>query len=57
MFELLKSALITYPVLRLYNPELDIELHTDASFIALADPFAETGEQYFGPGRFLQPSH
>lgn len=35
-FELLKRELISYPVLRLYNPQLQTELHTDASAVALA---------------------
>lgn len=35
-FNLLKSELISYPVLRLYNPISETELHTDASTKALA---------------------
>lgn len=35
-FEALKKELISFPVLRLYNPKLDTELHTDASRLAIA---------------------
>lgn len=35
-FETLKSALSSYPVLRIYNPNVETQLHTDASSIALA---------------------
>lgn len=35
-FELLKKELISFPVLRLYNPNLKTELHTDASSMAVA---------------------
>lgn len=35
-FETLKSELTTYPVLRLYNPAAETELHTDASSLGLA---------------------
>lgn len=35
-FEQLKADLLSYPVLRPYQPHLHTELHTDASFIALA---------------------
>lgn len=35
-FELLKQELINSPILRLYNPSVDTELHTDASAIAIA---------------------
>ncbi|KMQ87526.1 hypothetical protein RF55_13169 [Lasius niger] len=35
-FESLKAALISFPVLRLYNPGAETELHTDASSVALA---------------------
>lgn len=32
----MKKELTSYPVLRLYNPNAESELHTDASLIALA---------------------
>lgn len=35
-FDTLKKELISYPVLRLYNPSFATELHTDASCIAIA---------------------
>ncbi|XP_039310737.1 uncharacterized protein LOC113005059 [Solenopsis invicta] len=35
-FNMLKSILISYPIVRLYNPSLETELHTDASSIVLA---------------------
>lgn len=35
-FRVLKTDLTTFPVLRLYNPRLQTELHTDASSVALA---------------------
>lgn len=35
-FENLKQELTSFPVLRLYNPQLETELHTDASSLALA---------------------
>lgn len=35
-FDNLKKELTSYPVLRLYNPSLETELHTDASSIAIA---------------------
>jgi len=35
-FNTLKSKLTSYPVLQLYNPHLDTELHTDASSLAIA---------------------
>lgn len=35
-FEALKKELTSYPVLRLYNPNLETELHTDASATAIA---------------------
>lgn len=31
VFEVLKNKLIAYPILRLYNPKAETELHTDAS--------------------------
>lgn len=35
-FELLKKELIAFPVLQLYNPNAETELHTDANAIAYA---------------------
>lgn len=35
-FDNLKSALTSYPVLRIYSPSAETQLHTDASSIALA---------------------
>lgn len=35
-FKKLKSELIAYPVLRLYNPKAETELHTDASALGIA---------------------
>lgn len=35
-FNLLKEKLTSFPVLKLYNPQLPTELHTDASALALA---------------------
>jgi len=35
-FEALKQALISYPVLRIYDPTLPTEIHTDASAVAIA---------------------
>ncbi|XP_011858461.1 PREDICTED: uncharacterized protein K02A2.6-like [Vollenhovia emeryi] len=35
-FETLKNQLVSYPILRLYNPYLPTELHTDASALAVA---------------------
>lgn len=35
-FNLLKKELIAYPVLRIYNPEAETELHTDASAQGIA---------------------
>lgn len=35
-FETVKKKLVSYPVLRLYNPQLETELHTDASASGLA---------------------
>lgn len=35
-FELLKVELTAYPVLRIYNPKAETELHTDASALGLA---------------------
>lgn len=35
-FQILKQELISYPVLRLYDPYAETELHTDASSLALA---------------------
>lgn len=35
-FELLKKEFTSFPVLRLYNPNSETELHTDASSLALA---------------------
>jgi len=35
-FNKLKDHLISFPVLRLYDPTLETELHTDASTTALA---------------------
>lgn len=35
-FKILKSKLITYPVLRLYNPHAKTQLHTDASASGIA---------------------
>jgi len=35
-FETLKQALITHPVLRIYDPTLPTEIHTDASIVAIA---------------------
>lgn len=35
-FELLKKELTSFSVLRLYNPNLETELHTDASSVAIA---------------------
>lgn len=35
-YETLKEKLSSYPVLRIYNPRYDTELHTDASAIAIA---------------------
>jgi len=34
-FDTLKSKLTSYPVLQLYNPHLDTELHTNASSLAI----------------------
>lgn len=35
-FNNLKDQLVSFPILRLYNPEAETQLHTDASSIALA---------------------
>lgn len=35
-FEVLKRELMSYPILRLFNPNYETELHTDASAIAIA---------------------
>lgn len=35
-FDLLKSELTSYPVLRLYRPNLPTELHTNASTVILS---------------------
>src|SRR5436190_22853070 len=35
-FEALKQALISYPILRTYDPTLLTEIHTDASAVAIA---------------------
>lgn len=35
-FDSLKSALTSYPVLRIYNSNAETQLHTDASSLALA---------------------
>ena len=35
VFEKLKSSLVTFPVLQLYDPRRETKLHTDASSVAL----------------------
>jgi len=43
-FNTLKNKLTSYPVLQLYNPHLDIELHTNASSLAIADILLQNQE-------------
>lgn len=40
-FETLKKELTVYPILLLYNPRAETELHTDASSLALASIFLQ----------------
>lgn len=45
----LKQDLVTFPVLKLYNPQLITELHTDASNLAVTGILLQNKTQKLGP--------
>jgi len=52
-FDTLKSILTFYPVLQLYNPHLDTELHTDASSLAIVGILLKTEKWSMVTNSFL----